>query len=82
MWNESFYKKPEVGRLILLARGQPDLKDRQATYGELQCLLINEVPRIIPVFQPVFMALRSNVRGLEAHPQSWPLLHDTWLEIE
>ena len=82
VWNESFYKNPEVDRLILQARGQSDPEERQATYGELQCLLIDEVPSIIPVFRPVFMGLRSNVRGLEAHPQSWPLLHDTWLEIE
>ena len=79
-WNESRVPNLTLNALIVKGRGQPNLEDRKATYGELQCLLIEEVPRIIPVFRPVFMGLRSNVRGLEAHPQIWALLHDTWLD--
>ena len=78
-FNESFYNNPRVDELIIKARGEPNLEDRKQTYGEIQCILVDEVPRIVPVFRPVFMAMQGNVKGLQAHPQGWPLLDDVWL---
>jgi peptide/nickel transport system substrate-binding protein len=46
-WNESYYKNPELDELIIRARGQADLEERKQTYKEIQCLLVDEVPRIV-----------------------------------
>jgi ABC-type transport system substrate-binding protein len=78
-WNESSYVNSRVNQLIYQVRGQADLKDRAATFAEIQRILVAEAPRIVPAFRPVLMAMSDDVMGLQAHPQSWPLLHDAWL---
>ena len=78
-WNESYWVSSELDSLLEQARGQVELSDRQQTYAEIQRLLVEEVPRIVTVFRPLFMAMSEDVQGLEAHPQYWPLLHETWL---
>jgi len=79
-WNEAFWVNPRADELIVQARGQANLEERKATYGELQALVVQEVPRIIPVFSPVFFGVRDNVRGVQAHPSRWLLLHKAWLD--
>ena len=52
-WNESYYENPRLDELIKKARGQSNLEERKQTYKEIQCLLVDEVPRIVAVFQPM-----------------------------
>ena len=80
VWNESFYVNPELDSLLAQAQSQVDLADRKATYAQIQRILIEDVPRIVVGFRPIFMAMHEDVMGLEAHPQWWPLLHETWLD--
>ena len=79
-WNESFYNNPEVDRLIAEGASAGDSEARKKAYGELQCLLIDEVPRIIPVFSPGVLGLRQDVRGLEPMWDKMLQLHRTWLD--
>ena len=78
-WNESKFKSPEVDALIFKARGMTDVAARRQVYGQLQKVLADDASRIIPVFVPVFMGLRANVQGLEAHPGNFLLLEGAWL---
>ena len=81
IWNESRYNNPRVDGLIIKARSQSDLADRRETYGEIQRILIDEVPRIIPVFRPIFQGLRHNVRDCEANQNAVEfLLFRCWLD--
>ena len=81
IWNESRYSNPRVDELIVNARSQADLADRRESYGEIQRILIDEVPRIIPVFRPIFQGLRHNVRGCEATQKAAELLgFRCWLD--
>ena len=64
-WNESFYSNAEVDSLIEQGATTVDPDARRQAYYDLQCLLIQEVPRIVPVFRPVIWAVRSNVQGVE-----------------
>ena len=57
-WNESRYDNPRVDELIVKARSQVGLAARKESYAEIQRILIDEVPRIIPVFGPAFHGLR------------------------
>ena len=79
-WNESRYNNPRVDELIIKARSQADLEGRRETYGEIQRILIDEVPRIIPVFRPIFQGLRLNVRNCEANQKSKLLVYRCWLD--
>jgi peptide/nickel transport system substrate-binding protein len=79
-WQESNWVNDRVEELIIKARSEVDLADRQATYGELQEILIDEVPRIIPVFQLVINGMRNNVRGLESDPGAWFWARYAWLD--
>jgi len=69
-WNESSYNNPRIDELILLARSQVKLEDRQKTYGEIQEILVDEVPRILPVFRPSVEGMRDTLRGIEATPNA------------
>jgi peptide/nickel transport system substrate-binding protein len=79
-WNETYYINPRVDELIILARTQFEMEDRQETYGELQEILIDEVPKIIPVFMPILHGMRNNVMGLEAKPHGDPWVRYIWLD--
>ena len=79
-WNESNYMNPEFDALVAQARGQAELADRQETYGKIQCMLIDDVPRIIPVFQPSINGVRDDVRGGEPHPRNWQPVSEIWLD--
>ncbi len=79
-WNETYYINPRVDELIILARTQLELADRQETYGELQEILIDEVPKIVPVFMPILHGMRNNVMGLEAKPHGDPWVRYIWLD--
>jgi len=79
-WNETGYVNPRVDELIVLARSQVELADRQETYGEIQCILIDEVPKIVPVFMPIVHGMRNNVMGLEAKPHGDPWCRYIWLD--
>ena len=79
-WNESRYNNPRVDELIIKARSQADPADRKETYREIQRILIDEVPRIIPVFGPEFQGLRLGVRDCEANQKSTLLLYRCWVD--
>jgi len=79
-WEEANYANPRVDELIIQARTQVELADRQETYGELQEILIENVPRIIPVFQLVINGMANNVRGLESEPSAWFWIRYAWLD--
>ena len=79
-YNESNYANSRIDELIVQARTQLDLEDRRATYREIQEILINEVPRIIPAFQLVSNGMRNNVRGLESDPGAWFWARYAWLD--
>ena len=79
-FNESHYANSRVDELIVQARTQLDLEDRRATYREIQEILIDEVPRIIPAFQLVSNGMRNNVRGLESDPGAWFWARYAWFD--
>jgi len=78
-WNEAAYSNAEVDRLLELALSQANLEDQKETYGKIQCIVADEVPRIIPVFRPVMLGSHDYVKGLEPMPDFTLQLHGTWL---
>ena len=79
-WNESKYANARVDELIDLAMQKSEIEDQKAIYGELQCIVVDEVPRIIPVFRPVLLGLRNDVRGMVPMWDATLSLHRAWLD--
>jgi len=63
-WNEARYNNPEFDRLIDLAATQADPEAQKATYAKIQCIVVEDVPRIIPVFRPVMLGSHDYVKGI------------------
>ena len=78
-WNAPRYKNPVYDELLIKARGQ-NLEDQKVTYAEMQRILIDDVPRILPAFQPMLYGARINVRDANPHPYGWPIMSDAWID--
>ena len=78
-WNATQYKNPVIDELIERARAQ-DLEGQRESYGEIQRMLIDDVPRISIAFTPWLYGARTDVRGVAPHPLGWPLVQDAWLD--
>lgn len=67
-WNESRYSDPRVDELIDLARISLNQEERIAAYKEIQQIMLDSGPIIVPYFFAQFMALAGHVSGIELHP--------------
>ena len=78
-WNAPRYKNKELDALMEKARGQ-DLEGQKESYAEIQRMLVDDVPRIIPAFTPWLYGARKDVRNADPHPLGWGLIQDAWLD--
>ncbi len=67
-WNESHYSNARVDELIETARTSIDQDTRVAAYKEIQQILLDDGPVVVPYFFAQFMVLASTVSGLELQP--------------
>ena len=79
-WNESYWANDDVDRLIDEALSAADLESQKRIFGELQCIIVEEVPRIIPVFQPWIIGTQPDVRDLASLWDGSLSLHRAWLD--
>ncbi|MCY3865797.1 MAG: ABC transporter substrate-binding protein [Chloroflexi bacterium] len=67
-WNESHYSNPRVDELIEIGRSSRDQAERTAAYKEIQQILLDEGPVVVPYFFAQFMVLAGGVSGINLHP--------------
>ena len=67
-WNESRYSDPRVDELIDLARVSLNQEERIAAYKEIQQIMLDSGPIVVPYFFAQFMVLAGRVSGIELHP--------------
>ena len=67
-WNESHYSDARVDELIELARSSLDEAERAAAYKEIQQILLDTGPVVVPYFFAQFMVLAGHVSGVALHP--------------
>lgn len=53
-----------------------DAAQRKALYAQMQALLHEEVPALLPAGRNNLLIKRSNIRGLKNHPQHWSIRWD------
>ena len=67
-WNESHYSNARVDELIETARSALDQDERTAAYKEIQQILLDEGPVVVPYFFAQFMVLANHVSGVALQP--------------
>lgn len=67
-WNESHYSNARVDELIEIARSSLDQDERVAAYKEIQQILLDDGPVVVPYFFAQFMVLASHISGVELQP--------------
>lgn len=67
-WNESHFSDEEVDRLIEIAGTTLDETERTQAYHDIQRILIERGPLIIPYFFAQFGVMGDYVSGVEVHP--------------
>jgi peptide/nickel transport system substrate-binding protein len=68
IWNEAHYSNARVDELITLAGSTVDEEARTAAYKEIQAIMLESGPIIIPYFFAQFMVHAAEVTGLSLHP--------------
>lgn len=68
VWNESHFSDERLDELIVLARTSLDQEERIEAYREIQQILLERGPIIVPYFFAMFMVMDSRVSGVELHP--------------
>jgi peptide/nickel transport system substrate-binding protein len=68
VWNESHFSDPELDALIDRAGVSTIPEERVGIYQEIQRILIDRGPLIIPYFFAAFMVHTSEVSGIDLHP--------------
>ena len=78
--NESgYWSGPEMERYMKLygdAMLTRDDAKRKALYAQMQAILHEEVPAVLPAGRNNLLVKRSNVKGLKNHPQHWSIRWD------
>lgn len=64
-WNESFWSNEKFDKLLAEGKSALDFNKRKEIYGEMQAILNNEGPSVIPIFADFLDAKSSRVQGFE-----------------
>ena len=64
-WNESYWSNEKFDKLLAEGKSALDFGKRKEIYGEMQAILNNEGPSVIPVFADFLDARSSRVQGFE-----------------
>ena len=76
VWNETYFNSPRMDELLDAAASEGDFEARKAMWQEIQEILIEEVPAIYLMYTPAFIAHRTRVEGVKAHPRDWFFIED------
>lgn len=70
IWNEARFCDPEFDRLVAIAGSSLDEQERVDAYHEIQRILIEDGPIIVPYFFAEYAVIRDGFDGFELHPFS------------
>lgn len=77
-----YWRGPGQDRYMALyaqAMVEPDAAKRKAIYAQMQDILFDEVPALLPAGGDNFLVHRKNVKAMPYHPQVWSIRFEkTW----
>ena len=81
-WNESRFNDEEFSTILKEAQGTLDVEERRALYADLQRIQQERGAVMVSYFMNVWDAYNPKVKGLQAHPTSYRLWREIWLDGE
>ena len=79
-WNFSKFSDPEVDKLLDQAKGSTDTAKRKALYAQVQAILLDRGPEVVPYFRNYVSAIRKEVKNYRLIPVQYVDLREVWLE--
>jgi peptide/nickel transport system substrate-binding protein len=80
-YEDTGWKNEEFDRLVAEGRATVDEAERAAVYAEAQRLILEEKPYIIPFFEDVLTASRTDAENWSVAPISrYYYIEDVWLD--
>ena len=79
-WNSAHFRNPVYDRLVAAYVAATDLRSQRDTARQIQLLLLDETPMIIPYFFDFLVATGRDVSGVEANAISALFLRNAALE--
>jgi peptide/nickel transport system substrate-binding protein len=79
-WNETHWCNAKFDELLAKAEGTLAMEDRRKIMCEIQTLMQEEGPIIIPRWGAFLWGHRPSVRGFRAAPSDFIILDDVWLD--
>lgn len=80
VWNESDYANPEFDELLTRAEGIPDPDERSEVMAEIQRIMLEDGPAVIPLWRGLFSFWDRRVKGFDHHPTSYIFGEELWLD--
>jgi peptide/nickel transport system substrate-binding protein len=79
-WNESRWSNAEFDKLLTEAEGYLDVERRRSVMAEIEKIMLDDGPAVIPLWRSVFTYCRKNLKGAEMHPGLYYEFKNMWLE--
>jgi peptide/nickel transport system substrate-binding protein len=79
-WNYTEYSNPKVDALLNDARSAVQVDRRKKLYDEVQRILWEDGPELVPYFRNYVSAARKNVKNYKLIPVQYVDLREVWLE--
>jgi peptide/nickel transport system substrate-binding protein len=79
-WNETHWSNAKFDELLAKAEGTLAMEDRKTIMCEIQTLMQEEGPIIIPRWGAFLWGHRPAVKGYKAAPSDFIFLNDVWLD--
>ena len=76
--NSTGYSNPEADRLLEQGRSTTDRAARARIYGQVQDLLMRDLPYVPLLFGADYVAISRKVRNWVPSPDSYPRFRDAW----
>lgn len=78
VFNYAKYSDPRVDELLDKARGETDFDTRKKMYDEVQRIVHEEGPWVLPYFKNYPVAMRASVQNYPIYPNKWTWLAQVW----
>jgi peptide/nickel transport system substrate-binding protein len=79
-WNESAYANPKFDELITKAEGILDVEKRKVVMKEIEELLDEDGPIVLPLWRAVFQPFDKRIKGFTPHPTDYYFAEEWHLE--
>jgi peptide/nickel transport system substrate-binding protein len=79
-WNESKYSNPKFDELLIKAEGLVDVEERRKVMAQLQQILLDDAPIVLPLWRGLSTYAHKKVKGFGLHPSQYIHPHEIWID--